>query len=133
MASFTTFPQVDAMPHFAPPFGAMPIPTGGAVSDLVQQATGSDFLGPAALGIGTSTLAGGFTGGLAAGSWRGAAIGAGVNAGLWSLFTLFGSWRTSDRVTRWVLGGTAAVGLVVAGGFVYSRWRRKRARLAGRK
>lgn len=123
---FTTYPEVHSkMPHFAPALGAMPMPTqaGGIVMDEIKGLTGSEMLGPAVVGVGTAGLGGALTGGLAAGTWKGALIGAGLNAGLWGAFTLFGAWGSADKNTKIALGGAAAVGLGLAGFFIWRRYR----------
>jgi len=147
--AYTGFPQVGTLPHLAPVFGAMPIPGVSRMPTAMQEPAVTDQIptmtpdavldatgrsaplatAPGAgtplpevmLGIGTASLSGAITGGIAASSWRGAGIGAGVNAGLWSSFTLLGGWNTLSTGSRAALGLTAAGGLIGAAVLAFMR------------
>lgn len=92
-----------------------------ATAPLSPANTPSEVLPEAFLGIGTAALSGAITGGVAAGSMRGAGIGASLNMGLWSMFTVLGSWRDLPTLPRNVLLVTTGVGLLGAAALYWTR------------
>lgn len=130
-AERTTFPP------FAPTLGVMnpprvhpaevsgePEPHRGWAPANLNAVGATDAVPEALLGVGTASLSGALTGGLAAGSWRGAAIGAGATAGMWSAFNLLSSWRTTTAATKATLGVSALLGSALAAALYIQRRKR---------
>jgi len=129
----TPLPRTDSRvaPH-APVLGAMTLPRVQYAEEVSGEVPGSPVhpslrgdptepVPETLLGLGTTVVSGGLTGGLAAGSWRGAAIGSGVTVGAWGLWNLIGSWRQVGTTTRLLLGLSSLVGSTLATVLVLER------------